>query len=106
VKVGENCILVSQTGIAGSTTIGDHCTFGGQSATSGHLEIGDNVMIGARGAAAGNVASNQIMSGAPLIPHKQWLRSTMVLPKLPEMRKDLQKMKKRLEELESLLKEN
>ena len=106
VKVGENCILVSQTGIAGSTTIGDHCTFGGQSATSGHLKIGDNVMIGARGAAAGNVASNQIMSGAPLIPHKQWLRSTMVLPKLPEMRKDLQKMKKRLEELESLLKEN
>lgn len=106
VKVGENCILVSQTGIAGSATIGNHCTFGGQSATAGHLTIGDNVMIGARGGAAGDVASNQIMSGAPLLPHKEWLRSTMSFPKLPEMRKDLQKMKKRLEKLESLLKEN
>ena len=106
VKVGENCILVSQVGIAGSTTIGNHCTFGGQSAAAGHLVIGDNVMIGARGGAAGNVASNQIMSGAPLLPHKEWLRSTMSLPKLPEMRKDLQKMKKRLEKLESLIKEN
>ncbi len=105
VKVGEDCILVSQTGIAGSTTIGNHCTFGGQSAAAGHLTIGDNVMLGARGGAAGNVASNQILSGAPLMPHKQWLRSTMVFPKLPEMRKDLQKMKKRLEQLESLLEE-
>jgi UDP-3-O-[3-hydroxymyristoyl] glucosamine N-acyltransferase len=106
VKVGEDCIIVSQTGIAGSVTIGNHCTFGGQSAASGHLTIGDNVMIGARGGAAGDVASNQIMSGAPLLPHKEWLRSTMSLPKLPEMRKDLQKMKKRLEKLELLLKEN
>ncbi len=105
VKVGEDTILVSQTGIAGSTTIGNHCTFGGQSAASGHLKIGDHVMIGPRGAAAGDVDSHQILSGAPLMPHRQWLRSTMVLPKLPEMRKDLQKMKKRLEELESLLKE-
>ena len=106
VNVGEDCIIVSQTGIAGSVTIGNHCTFGGQSAAAGHLTIGDNVMIGARGGAAGDVASNQIMSGAPLLPHKEWLRSTMSLPKLPEMRKDLQKMKKRLERLELLLKEN
>jgi len=106
VKVGENSILVSQTGIAGSTIIGKHCTFGGQSATSGHLTVGDNVIIGARGAAANDVAANQILSGAPLMPHKQWLRSTMVFPKLPEMRKDLQKMKRRLEQLESMLKEN
>ena len=105
VEVGEDCILVSQGGIAGSTKIGNHCTFGGQSAIAGHLTVGDNVMIGARGGASGNVAPNQILSGVPLMPHKQWLRATMSLPKLPEMRKDMQKMKKRLEELESLLKE-
>lgn len=106
VDVGEDCILVAQGGIAGSTRIGNHCTFGGQMAIAGHLKVGDNVMIGARGGASGNVASNQILSGVPLMPHKQWLRATMTLPKLPEMRKDLQKMKKRLEGLEALLKEN
>ncbi|MEA3363081.1 MAG: UDP-3-O-(3-hydroxymyristoyl)glucosamine N-acyltransferase, partial [Thermodesulfobacteriota bacterium] len=80
VNVGEDCILVSQTGIAGSSTIGNHCTFGGQAAIAGHLKVGDNVMIGGRGGATGNVDSNQILSGLPLMPHKQWLRATMTLP--------------------------
>jgi len=106
VDLGEDCIMVSQSGIAGSTKIGNHCTFGGQSAAAGHIKIGDNVMIGARGGASGNVEPDQILSGVPLMPHKQWLRATMSLPKLPEMRKEMQKMKKRLDELEALLKEN
>ncbi len=105
VEVGEDCILVAQSGFAGSCKIGNHCTFGGQAAVAGHLTIGDNVMVGGRGGATGNVAPNQVLSGVPLIPHKEWLRATMTLPKLPEIRKDVQKMKKRLEELESLLKE-
>ena len=106
VVVGEDCILVSQSGIAGSSKIGNHCTFGGQAAIAGHLTVGDNVMIGGRGGATGNVAPNQILSGLPLMPHKQWLRATMTLPKLPEMRKEMKEMKKRLVELETLLKEN
>ncbi|SEA10162.1 UDP-3-O-[3-hydroxymyristoyl] glucosamine N-acyltransferase [Desulfuromusa kysingii] len=105
VEVGEDCILVSQSGIAGSSKVGNHCTFGGQAAIAGHLTIGDNVMIGGRGGATGNVAPNQILSGLPLMPHKKWLRATMTLPKLPEMRKDMQQMQKRLDELEALLKE-
>jgi UDP-3-O-[3-hydroxymyristoyl] glucosamine N-acyltransferase len=106
VDVGEDCILVSQSGIAGSSKIGNHCTFGGQAAVAGHITIGENVMIGGRGGATGNVAPNQILSGLPLMPHKQWLRATMAVPKLPEMRKEMQQMQKRLDQLEALLKEN
>jgi UDP-3-O-[3-hydroxymyristoyl] glucosamine N-acyltransferase len=106
VDIGEDCILVSQVGIAGSSKIGRHCTFGGQSAVAGHVTIGDNVTIGARGGASGNVKSNQVLSGVPLIPHKQWLKMSMSLPKLPEMRKELHQMKKRLAELEALMKED
>ena len=106
VEIGEDCIIVSQVGIAGSTKIGRHCTFGGQSAIAGHLTVGDNVMIGARGGAANDVDSNQILSGAPLLPHKQWLKASMSFAKLPEMRKELHRMAKRLEELEAQLKED
>ena len=105
VTIGEDCILVAQTGISGSTIIGNHCTFGGQSATAGHLKVGDNVLIGSRGGATRDVAANQTLSGVPLIPHKQWLRATMTLPKLPEMRKEMKQIKERLEELETQLKE-
>lgn len=106
VEVGEDCVIVAQGGIAGSSKIGNHCTFGGQVAIAGHLKIGDNVMIGGRGGATGNVEPNQVLSGLPLMPHKQWLRATMTVSKLPEMRKEMQQLKKRLGELEALIKEN
>jgi len=105
-EVGEDTIIVSQVAVAGSSKIGNHCTFGGQAAVAGHVTVGDNVTIGARGGASGNVESDQVLSGVPLIPHKEWLRMTMSLPKVPEMRKELQQLKKRLAELEVLLKED
>jgi len=106
VQVGEDCIIVSQCGISGSAKVGNHCTFGGQTALAGHLKVGDNVMIGGRGVATNNVESNQILSGLPLMPHKQWLRASMTFTKLPEMRKEMQSLKKRIEELEISLKES
>ncbi|MFO7766320.1 MAG: UDP-3-O-(3-hydroxymyristoyl)glucosamine N-acyltransferase [Pelovirga sp.] len=107
VELGEDCIVVAQAGFAGSSRIGNHCTFGGQSAVAGHLKVGDHVTIGARGGISGDIdAPHQVLSGVPLMPHKEWLRSTMTLPKLPEMRKDLLQLKKKIEELEALLKED
>ena len=107
VELGEDCIVVAQVGFAGSSRVGNHCTFGGQSAVAGHLKVGDHVTIGARGGISGDVeAPHQVLSGLPLMPHKEWLRSTMTLPKLPEMRKDLLQLKKKVEELEAMLKED
>ena len=106
VELGEDCIVVAQVGFAGSSRVGNHCTFGGQSAVAGHLKVGDHVTIGARGGISGDVdAPHQVLSGVPLMPHKEWLRSTMTLPKLPEMRKDLLQLKNKIEELEAMLKE-
>jgi UDP-3-O-[3-hydroxymyristoyl] glucosamine N-acyltransferase len=105
-EIGEDCILVAQVGIAGSSKIGRHCTFGGQAAVAGHLTVGDNVMIGGRGGATKDVRANQVLSGVPLIPHKQWLKASMSFAKLPQMRKELQRVTKRLEELEAQVKED
>ncbi len=105
VDVGEDTIFVAQVGIAGSSRIGNHCTFGGQAAVAGHLQIGDNVTLGGRAGATGHVASNQLLSGLPLMPHKQWLKMSTSLPKLPEMRKEIRNLKKRLDELEAHVKE-
>ncbi len=105
-EIGEDTIIVSQCGIAGSSKVGNHCTFGGQSAVAGHVKVGDNVTLGARSGASGNLDSNQLLSGVPPIPHKEWLKMTMSLPKVPEMRKELQQLKKRLAQLEALVKED
>ncbi len=106
VDIGEDTVIVSQVGIAGSSRIGRHCTFGGQAAVAGHITIGNHVTLGARGGASNNVGDNQLLSGVPAIPHKEWLKASMVFTKLPEMRKELHRLKKQLAEIEMRSKEN
>ncbi len=105
VSIGEDTVLAGQVGIAGSTVIGNHCTFGGQAGTAGHIKIGDNVMVGGRGGIAGDTEPNQVLSGAPAIPHKEWLKASMGFARLPEMRKELLRLKRQIDEFERLLKE-
>jgi len=45
VNIGEHCLLVSQSGVAGSTRIGRHCAIGAAAQILGHLEIADHVQI-------------------------------------------------------------
>ena len=106
VVVGEDTILVSQTGIAGSTVIGRHCTFGGQSAVTGHVKVGDNVTLAARGGISSNVEGNQSLAGVPAMPHREWLKATMTMTHLPEMRRELKKLKNQVEELQRKLSED
>ena len=105
VKVGEDSIIVAQVGIAGSTTIGRHCTIGGQAGIAGHIKIGDLTMIGGQSGVSNNVKGGQVVSGTPAIPHKDWLKASISYAKLPEMRKELTRLRRQIEELEILIKE-
>ena len=96
-------MIVSQVGISGSTQVGNHVIMGGQVGVAGHLKIGDNVMVGAKSGVPGNLAPNQVVSGIPCIPHRDWLKSSGVFPKLPEFRRSMTALEKRVAELESLL---
>jgi UDP-3-O-[3-hydroxymyristoyl] glucosamine N-acyltransferase len=98
--IGENCMIVSQVGISGSTKVGNHVTIGGQVGVAGHIQIGDNVMIGAKSGIPGNIAAGQIVSGIPAIPHRDWLKASGIFARLPEMRKTLNALEKRIAELE------
>ena len=103
VVIGEDCMIVSQVGISGSTQVGNHVIMGGQVGVAGHLKIGDNVMLGAKAGVPGNVAANQTLSGTPCIPHREWLKASGVFAKLPEMRRTVSALEKRVAELEAVL---
>ncbi|MBE9545914.1 MAG: UDP-3-O-(3-hydroxymyristoyl)glucosamine N-acyltransferase [Proteobacteria bacterium] len=100
VVIGENSVIVSQVGISGSTTLGKSVILGGQVGVIGHLDIGDNVMVGAQSGVPEDIPPNQVVSGSPHMPHRSWLRMQALLPKLPEMRKTMNSLLKRVEELE------
>ena len=99
--IGENCLMVAQVGISGSTEIGDNVTLAGQVGVSGHLKIGDNVTIGPKSGVTNDVKSNSFVSGYPLIDHKENLKVMISLKKLPELVKKMKIFERKLNKLEN-----
>lgn len=102
--IGENCMIMSQVGISGSTKVGEHVTLTGQVGVAGHLTIGDNVMVGAKSGVPGNIPAGSLVSGIPAFDHREWRKASAVFHKLPELRKTLSLLEKKVEELEAKLK--
>ena len=100
VTIGEDSIIVAQVGISGSTKIGNNVTLAGQVGVVGHIEIGDNVMVGAQAGVTHDLPADQGYVGSPALPHREFLRAITVFPKLPEMRKILIEIEKRLKKIE------
>lgn len=96
--IGENCLLISQVGIAGSVEVGNNTTLAGQVGVAGHLKIGSNVVIAAKSGVSGNVPDNQMLSGYPLMDHKEDLKVRVSWKKLPELLKRVRSIEKKLEE--------
>jgi len=87
VKIGKNCIIVAQVGIAGSSRIGNNVTLAGQAGIADHIEIGDNAIVAAQAGVIGNIKAGEIVSGYPARPHKQQLKIQAILNNLPEILK-------------------
>jgi UDP-3-O-[3-hydroxymyristoyl] glucosamine N-acyltransferase len=100
VTIGDDSIIVAQVGISGSTKIGNNVTLAGQVGVVGHIEIGDNVMVGAQAGVTHDLPADQGYVGSPALPHREFLRAITVFPKLPEMRKILIEIEKRLKKIE------
>ena len=80
--VGEHCIMVSQSGLAGSTTLGRNVVMGGQSATAGHLNIAAFTTLAARSGVTKSITKAGVYSGFPLMEHKSWLKLQAKLAKI------------------------
>ncbi|NLY04205.1 MAG: UDP-3-O-(3-hydroxymyristoyl)glucosamine N-acyltransferase, partial [Campylobacter sp.] len=73
-KLGQNCIIVSQSGLAGSTTLGKNVVMGGQSGTAGHLKIGDFTQCAAKTGITKSLESGKKYAGHPIYELKDWLK--------------------------------
>lgn len=98
--VGEDNIICSQTGLAGSTILGKNVLLAGQVGVSGHLTIHDNSVIYAQSGIGHDVKPGSVMSGSPAFEAREWLRAIIAFPKLPDILKTLRQLEKRVAELE------
>jgi UDP-3-O-[3-hydroxymyristoyl] glucosamine N-acyltransferase len=101
VELGENCLIVSQVGISGSTTLGRNVVLGGQVGVTGHITLGDGVMVGAQSGIHNNQQPGAKVGGSPALPMKQFVRAAIQYGKLPDMGRDLRKLKKEMAALQA-----
>lgn len=96
-RIGSNCFIVAQVGIAGSTVIGDGARIGGQVGIAGHVEIGEGASIAAGSGVMSNIPDGETWSGRPARPHRAWLRASSVFYKLPEILRRLKSLERAAE---------
>lgn len=82
VRIGKGCIIVAQTGIAGSCVIGNGVQLGGQVGLAGHLNIGDGVRIAAQSGVHRDVEAGLTIGGSPALPIREYFRRLTIVARL------------------------
>ncbi|MDP8253785.1 MAG: UDP-3-O-(3-hydroxymyristoyl)glucosamine N-acyltransferase [Candidatus Kaelpia aquatica] len=103
VEIGENSIIVAQSGISGSTNIGKGVILAGQSGVVGHISIGDNARVAAQAGVTKSVPEGEVVSGYPARPHSTAKRINACVQRLPEFYKYIKCLQKKIEDLEAEL---
>ncbi|MFN3698940.1 MAG: UDP-3-O-(3-hydroxymyristoyl)glucosamine N-acyltransferase [Dictyoglomus sp.] len=97
VKIGENCVIVSQSGVAGSSKLGNKVIIAGQSGVSDHVHIGNNVVVLAKSGVTKDIPDNIIVSGFPARPHQEEMKIQAILRRLPEIWEEIKKLRDKLD---------
>ncbi len=99
VQIGENTVSSAQTGIAGTSRVGRNCFLAGQVGIADHVVIGDRVKVGSKSGIDKAVPDDEVRMGYPALPGMQYHRSSAVFKRLPDLEKQVRELEKRLAEL-------
>ncbi|HZI66713.1 MAG TPA: UDP-3-O-(3-hydroxymyristoyl)glucosamine N-acyltransferase [Thermoanaerobaculia bacterium] len=100
VVVGEDAILCGQVGIAGSARLEDRVTLAGQAGVNDHVTMGAGAIGTGRAGITSSVPPGAVMSGMPARPHREYLKTSALAARLPELARRLERLEKRLAEIE------
>jgi UDP-3-O-[3-hydroxymyristoyl] glucosamine N-acyltransferase len=82
VVIGRHCVIVSQSGIAGSAELGDFVVMGAHSGVIGHVKVGAGAQIAGMAHVKNDVVAGTRMGGTPARPFKDWAREVAALKQL------------------------
>lgn len=101
VRVGPDCLLVGQSGVAGSATLGGRVILAGQAGVAGHLSVGEGTVVAAKSALFDDTPASSFVAGIPAIEHKTWKRAVTALRSLDKLRREVRELRRRLEGAEA-----
>ncbi|HEY0274688.1 MAG TPA: UDP-3-O-(3-hydroxymyristoyl)glucosamine N-acyltransferase [Paenirhodobacter sp.] len=99
VQVGQDCLMCSQVGVAGSTRIGDRVTLAGQVGVSDNIFVGDDVIAGGATKIFTNAPKGSVLLGYPALKMethvtawKNIRRLTRLFAQVAELRETVAKL--------------
>ncbi|MFO0688883.1 MAG: UDP-3-O-(3-hydroxymyristoyl)glucosamine N-acyltransferase [Myxococcota bacterium] len=95
--VGENALIVAQTGLSGGTIVGAGAIVMAQAGTTGHLRIGARAFVGARAGLHHDVADGERVFGSPAMEERTWHRAMAALKRLPDLIRRVRRLEQRLD---------
>ncbi|MAS86818.1 MAG: UDP-3-O-(3-hydroxymyristoyl)glucosamine N-acyltransferase [Micavibrio sp.] len=87
VKIGKNCVIVAQSGVAGSTELKDFAVLAAQSGIAGHLTIGMGAQVGAKAGVSTDVADGDKVMGYPAKGMRDFWKEQVLFKRLLSERK-------------------
>jgi UDP-3-O-[3-hydroxymyristoyl] glucosamine N-acyltransferase len=99
VVIGENCILVAQTGIAGSSRFGKRVIASGQTGILDHVNIPDDTMLLHRAGVHRSIKESGIYAYGPAQPFKKYTKNIAIFQRLTEVWSRLKKVEKQVANL-------
>ena len=93
-SVGQDTLLCSQVGLAGSTHVGREVILAGQVGVAGHCSIGDGAVATAQSGIPADVPAGSVVSGYPAVENRRWLRSIAALNRLPDLLRERRLLQK------------
>lgn len=92
--IGENAVIVAQTGLAGGTIVGAGAVVMAQVGSAGHLRIGDGAFVGARSGLHHDVPDGARVFGSPQMEERSWHRVSAALKRLPELLRRVRRLER------------
>lgn len=92
--VGEEALIVAQSGLAGGTIVGRGAIVMAQAGTTGHLRIGERAFVAARAGLHRDVPDGARVFGSPATEERAWHRSVSALKRLPELLRRVRRLER------------
>lgn len=79
VRIGKACVIVAQSGIAGSTVLEDQVVLAAQVGVAGHLRIGTGARVGGQAGVMADIPARAEVVGAPAQPVKAFFKEVATI---------------------------
>ena len=94
--IGRNCAIAAQTGLAGGVILEDGVILAGQVGIANRVKLAKGTIASSKTGIHGDSQPGQVLSGFPAVTNQEWLKTSAIIRRLPEMYKTLRQLKKHL----------